>query len=322
LVDFVVGSFYLAKGVLLGVNFESLYTYSFSQIYVLTKNTLPWKYADIRSDQYDDKKQMIGVMKKFRNKIVYADNACYDENDKPAYIMTGEPRPADNEDAEKDLIVLSPAGYIKWVVDGLVKPLAGSATYIKPLRRPTMTMDPMSYQDVIEEQKGVPVNFMLDWTRNLAAARLSVQSNKNYLYEDSGVDVTLAPFTGEITASGDKQVVGYIENSGYQIDKIKPVLYILAVDEPNYIYLAAIRKKVPAVSGKGGTQEYQFFDQGAVIIPYFDSGKHFMCRIFENGEELSLGEFAARHRDSFVHLCRVSASKKFFPYGSEAGTEE
>lgn len=312
--DFIVAGCFANKGVPLGISFESLLTMSFKDIYRLTQNSLSWKYVNIHSGLYEDKKQMIAVIKKFRNKIAYADDACYDEYGKPACISSGKEREVFGEDASKGSLSLSPAGFLKWVIDGLCEPENGAGTFIEPLRRSTVSLEPLSYASKLQEVKGIPVNFTLDWTRNLAAARLSVQSRKTYLYEDSGVDVTIEPFAAEITDNGPKQVVSYVENSGYQIERLKAVLYILGVTEPNFGYLAAVRRVIPA---KNGQPEYKFFDQCALILPYFDSEGRFGVTIFDNGQELSLAQFMNRYKNSFVHLTRFNCSSKFAPLGYE-----
>jgi len=317
--DFITAGYYTNRGVPLGIPFENLYTMQFRDIYALTKNSLNWKYVDVNPGLYGDKKQMIGVLKKMRNKIVYADDACYDEYGNPAFISTGLERIVDGEDKSKGNISLSSAGFLKWVVDGLVEPVNGAGTYIQPLLRSTLEFDSMTYNQQLVVQKKIPVNFSLDWTRNLAAARLSVMTRKKYLYEDSGVDVTIQPFSAELTEQGPKQVVTYIQNCGYQIDKLKSILYILAVTEPNYGYLAAIRRTVPA---KGNQLEYHIFDQCAVIFPYFDKNGRFCCSVFENGQEYSLAQFASRYKGSFIHMTRFSCSSKFAPMGYDVPVED
>ena len=150
----------------------------------------------------------------------------------------------------------------------------------------------------------------LDWTRNLAAAKLSIQARKNYLYEQSGVDVNIEPFSAELGERGIASVAGYVKNSGYEVKYMKPLLYVLAVTEPTYFYLAAVRRTVVP---SDGSPEFKVFDSSAVIFPYFDKDGQFGCTVFENGTELTLAQFCKKYPNSFIHLTRVLSSDRFNP---------
>ncbi|WP_191018188.1 hypothetical protein [Treponema zioleckii] len=338
--DYVINGFYAARSVPIGINFETLYTASLPQIRNWTKKSLPWKYVDVSYGQYAQKLHMIEVIRNNLDRVTFQWDAAYDENEKPVRISDGGERTVSEElkidsdslvsatdlsalaeydseegsfaekSADKQMRSLSSAGFVKWIVDGLVKPLAGSGTYLEPLKRPTVLQNPVGYAGIRQEKDNL--SFTLDWTRNLAAARVSVQTRKVYLYEKSGVDVTINPFSFVSTEKGITGIAGYTKDSGYRIDEIPSLLYVLGASEPTYFYLAAIRKPLPSVPGKSA--EIYTFDEAAVIFPFFTKDNSFDCVIFQNGKELDLNEFISKNSDCYVHLTRVLSSDKFKLY--------
>lgn len=306
--DFVIDGCFASRGVPVGVKFDYFYTASFSDVLRLTEKSLPWRFADIHPDQFSGAFQMIGVVRKNLPRIKYQWDACYDENNKPVKISDGKERFVSDSDKAENKLTLSEAGFVKWLVDGLVEPQAGSSTYLNPLLRATTSFSPIGYAGIKNQKENL--SFTLDWTRNLAAARLSIQTRKNYLYEDSGVDVKIEPFSSEVTSKGITSVAGYIKNTGYEIRSLKPVLYVLAATEPTYFYLAAVRRRIAPADGK---PEYYVFDQCAAVFPYFDKNKQFGCVVFENGTEMTLSQFTKKYPDCYVHLVRVLSSDRFFP---------
>lgn len=309
LADYVIGDCYAARSVPVGINFDRLYTASFGEILTFTENALPWQYAGIDIGQYLQKKHMIGLIRKNLSRISWQMDSAYDEDQNPVRVSDGQPRPVSKEEKDGGKLSLSSLGFVKWVVDGLVEPIAGSGTYINPLYRNTVSVNPLGLAGIrFEKDK---LSFSLDWTRNLAAARLSVQTRKKYLYEESGVDVKIEPFSAEITENGIKSLAGYVKDTGYDAKWLRPVMYVLGVTEPTYFYLAAIRKRIPPEAGK--TPEIYTFDEAAVIFPYFDDNQKFRCVVFKDGKEMSLNSFVTKHNDCYIHLVRVLSSDRFYP---------
>ncbi len=323
LADYVIGGCYAARNVPVGIPFERLYTASFAEILSLTERTLPWQYSEIHTGQYQNKIMMMKQIRKNLERISRENNASYDEDGKPVHTNDGSERETDvlpmaqNDDEktdeipEKPPLTLDSNGFAKWIVDGLIYPLTGSGTLIKPLLRETVSVNPLGYAGVRGQEEDF--TFSLDWTRNLAAARLSVQTKKRYLYEKSGVDVKIQPFSSEITSSGIANLSGYLKDSGYSSKYLQQVLYVLGVTEPTYFYLAAVRKSIrPGKNpAKGKSAEIFSFNDSAVIFPYFDESGHFACTVFFEGRELSLGAFLAECGECYVHLTRVLSSDRF-----------
>ncbi|MBR0030749.1 MAG: hypothetical protein IJP61_00455 [Treponema sp.] len=309
LADYVIGGFYAAHSVPIGISFERLYTASFEEILSVTEKSLPWQYASIFTGQYSGTFHMISVIKKNLSRILTVPDGAYDENGSPIFIKDGSKRPVLDSEVENRNLTLSSAGFLKWVVDGLIEPISGSCTYLAPLLRPTYSVSPLGYAAKVGEKNNLA--FTLDFTRNLAAARLSVQMKTNYLYEDSGVDVNIEPFSSTISDGGVVNIAGYVSNTGYDIQALRPILYVLGVSNPTYFYLAAVRRQIPGKPGKN--PEVYTFDQCAAVFPYFDKNGRFGCTVFENGAEMSLDSFMRKYEGCYVHLTRVLTSDKFYP---------
>lgn len=310
LADLVIFENYAARGVPLGVPFEKFYTASFAEIQGLTKGNLPWKNVEPRAGHYDDTLVMIQTIRDSLGNIAYVDDAAYNEEGKPVAIHNGQARFVP-ENFRRSL-TLSSAGFVKWICDGLVEPLAGSYLKLGPLVKETVETNPTGSQGVLASRWNA--NFSLDWTRNLAAAVLSVRSKKTIMYPDSGVDVSIEPFAARWTANGVQSAAGYIKNTGYKIQYLKPLLYVLATLNPQYFYLAAIRQTGKDAKGN----EIKVFNDAAAIFPYFDSEGRFKATVFYDGAEYTLQQFCdsfagMKAGDSFAHLTRVKASAKFYP---------
>ena len=311
LADYVIDGCYAARGVPVGVPFDYFYTASFASVLSLTEKSLPWQYADIHPEQYHANLVMVAEIKKNLERIKQVPDGCYDENGKPIFLYgekAGQSREVRADDKENNILTMNGSGFTKWVIDGVITPITGSSTYLLPLLRPTTQVNALGLAGIKTQNENLFLD--LDWTRNLAAARMSVQAKRKYLYEETGVDVKIEPFSSEISEKGITSVAGYIKNSGYEIKYLKPLLYVLGVTEPTYFYLAAIRR---TVHPSDGSPEFKVFDSSAVIFPYFDKNGQFSCTIFENGKELSLAQFTKKYPDSFIHLTRVLSTDRFAP---------
>lgn len=315
LADFVICGLYAAKGVPVGIPFEKLYEASFQQILLLTEHLLPWNYADSQKGQFDSKLQMIGVIRKNLGRIFYTADTCYNENGESIWISSGKKHSSDDfkdftvqTEIENPLFVDS-AGFLKWIVDGLVVPFNGSFLYRDPLMVKTVNYELTGRNGILGQT--MDISFTLDWCRNLSAACLSVKSSKKYMWNEANMDVQLDPFASEVAENAAaSQITGFIKDSGYSVENLKPLLYVLASTEPSYFYLAAIKRPVKEVYGNA---ENFIFDQCAAIFPMYDKDGKFACVVFENGRELTLNQFVSKYEGCFVNLSRVLSEKEFYP---------
>lgn len=304
LADLVIYGNYAARGVPTGLNFSKFYEISFEDLQNVTKTKLPWNYVTINTELYHSILQMIAVIKENLPKIMIANDAMYDENNNLIHIVNGKPFETDSLDSSK--LYLSSAGFLKWIADGLVEPIANGRLKREPLIQETVEVKENGYQGVLSEKYNL--NFSLNWIRNLASAIISVQAGKTYLFNQSGVDVTIQPFASKITDKGVANTVTFIENSGYTCEVLKSLLYVLCATEPGTFYFGAIRSTDRTVS-----PEIKFFNECCAIFPYFLEDGSFQCSVFINGRQMLLDDFLLQHTDDFIYLTKVKSDERFFP---------
>lgn len=300
--NFLLFDMYVAKNIPVGLTIESLYTMPFVEVVENTRITLPWEFALIETNLYDDNLQMIGFIREKLPGIVFENDACYDGEFNPVRISTGEKR---EEKAKKGGVSLDNFGFTKWIVDGIVRPMAGSNLELAPLKTPTVKMKVGSKADTFADKYNQ--FFALDWTRNLAAAYLSVVSADKYTYENSGCEVSIRPFSAQFTQNGTKSLPVYIKDSGYFVESLKALFYILAIREPGRFYLGAIRETDNSVP------QNVFYARTVAFFPYFDAEGDYFVSVFENGKECSIEDFMKDNSDVFVNLVRFQSSQRFFP---------
>ena len=263
LADFVVFGAVAAGGVPVPVGFDRFYTATLEELSRLTRYTLPWNYTKVFSHSYDGVKQMIGLVRFLL----------------PSLHKSGK---ISGEGASLN--------FVRWIVDGLVKPLTGGTVRLE------------------EEQADAK---SLENIRTLAAAAISARTDIVYDRNTSGADVKTDAFAYYIDADGVPKNTGYAFNSGYPVELLKPLFYVLAVTEADRFFLGAVRQGT--VQTSAGTAERQVFTGTAAFFPWFDSQGRFRLSVFEKGEEYTIDEFAKKYRGGFVSLVRIKASRDFFP---------
>lgn len=276
--EFSIFGALVASRVPVAVLLEYFYTASFEDVQYITRHTLPWNYANVYEQVYDDTMQMVGVIRSLL----------------PVFRQAG--------------MFVSTTGqfdFLKWIVDGLIKPITGGILFDEPLRQNTLnsSVNAIPASDAYKS---------FDYIRNLAAAAISARTSVSYHYNTSGADVKTEPFSLYTDADGVLQRAGFILNSGYVIDMLKPLLYVLAVTEPGRFFLGAIRENIPSTAG-GKIPEQQMYNRAVAFFPWFDSEGHLQIAVFEDGSEFTYNQFLERYPNSFVHLVRIKASMEFYP---------
>lgn len=309
LVDLIIFGNYAARRVTTGVPFEKFYTASFEDVIKFTENKIPWNYVLYDTDMYHSIKQMCAVIREKLPDMTIVKDAMYNGNNELVHITTGEK--FDDDDlkniAETSGLILSSAGFVKWICDGLIEPLTGGMLKREPLMQETISVKDTGRQGVLSQN--YDLFFGLNWIRNIASAVISVYSGSTYLFNQSGVDVTINPFASSITKKGVANIVTFIENTGYNVHVLRSLMYVLAATEPGTFYLGAIRETDRTVS-----PEIKVYNKCVSFFPYFQDDGGFACSVFMDGKEMSLDEFYNSFKDDFVFLTRVKSSEQFFPY--------
>lgn len=280
--DMVLYNCYMVRSVPLGVRFKKLYSMPFDALQSLTKKSLPWASVNVVPGQYHPVLQMAAVIRSYLPRIVYAQDAAYNEEGKLYSVQLNEPFDLSEEAIRRDPsleaarhavdagsgLVLSAPGFIKWVADGIVEPATGSCTNLGKMVAPTVNYSSLGKKGVIAQSWNLSLT--LDCCRNLAVDALNSRLTKrSYTYkmgarDETGVDVTVEPFVSDIVEDGELRSAGYIKDTGYSMTELKSLLYILAVTESQYIYFGAIK------SYSQETASASVFNNCAVFLPYFD----------------------------------------------------
>ena len=307
LADLVIYGNYAARGVPTGMSFEKFYSASFDDVMNITETKLPWNYVLIDTDMYQSMKQMCAVIRERLPSITLVQDAMYDEKNELVHISTGKKfENIEKSDNSEKKLLLSSAGFVKWIADGLVEPVSGGLLMREPLIKETVSVKDNGRQGVLSQR--YDLFFAMNWVRNLASAVVSVYSGKNYLFNQSGVDVTVNPFASSITEKGVANTVTFVENSGYTVPVLNSLLYVLAATEPGTLYFGAIRGADRTVS-----PEIMAFNECVAFFPYFQDDGSFACAVFMNGREMSLENFLYYYYEDFVYLTRVKSSERFYP---------
>ena len=313
--DMKVYSFYAARSVPMGIPFERLYSASFENVYKWTSKTLPWKKVMPVLGQYELSKITSEIIRAQLPKMNYLEDACYNEHEELYSISTAKKYEVkDEQKIDYDKINLCGAGFVKYIIDGLVVPYSenGEGTRIIDMAKPTVVLESLSKSGVASQIWDL--SFTLDWCRNLAVSSLAARSIKTAAPGYSSVDVTVENFSSEYVDGKMQNTAGYIPDNGYSIAALKSLMYVLGVTEPSYMYLAAIRQPVKSLDG------IYAYNECALLIPYFDDKGRFVCVVFEKNKETSFDDFIKEYGDSYIHLERVKTSEYFYPMKYEEST--
>ncbi|MBR6215027.1 MAG: hypothetical protein IKQ84_01315 [Spirochaetaceae bacterium] len=301
-VDLIIHGAYACRGVPLGIPFSEVLKLSFSELFNLTKETVPWNYVKTDYRNYVNNNKMVEKIRRKLPQFEYIEDAAYDEFENPVYISTGEAR-----SGTPGKIGINCSGFTKWVVDGITIALSGSATKIEALKQPTIELDGTLYKSQAEEEE---MFRSYDWIRNLSTAAVCAERDKEFPAGTLGVDVQVNPFAGLKSPDGTVRNVGFVPKTGYEINLLKPLLYVLAATEPDMLYLGAVKT---CKSKTEDEPETWTFHHDVVFLPYFDQAGICHIEVFESGVETSFEEFVEDNKGSYIYLCRVKSSDRFQP---------
>ncbi|MDR1587219.1 MAG: hypothetical protein LBS57_07180 [Treponema sp.] len=329
--DVVLYDAYIVRSLPLPVPFERLYTMPVEDALKLAGDKFPRRYFDVDPADYRDERLLISRIRKFLPGLNFADDGAIDENGNYVYINTlapqsapgipqGTPPQRDAWRPPREPAEAAPglncSGFVKWLVDGILRPFTGKRLSIGPLKAPFGERG-SSFTDPWEERRD-PF-FGLDWNRNLASrAALTLRSPAYAAPEE--IEVRAEPFSqlvirGKNTVS-IRNYPGFLENAGYGIEGLKPLLYTLSVDDPGKIYLAAVNNETGPASTpdnpRGAPRLRQYFHV-AVLIPYFNEYGGFRIAVFESAAETSFNAFQSRYPAHYVNLVRVPLETRFDP---------
>ncbi len=317
-IDICLLNVYVSKNTPVNLPLKRLYTMSLSQLRALTPDNIPWDLFEpplfLNRAEFMSK-----IIRQRSYSLAELDNGCFDKNGKPIHITDATPQTSsevihalriDQHPAE---IIggVDDAGFAKWVIDGIIKPIAGEGTIVQSLKFPTETPVMHGMAESLKEKS--TLFFKLDWIRNLGAAALSLNLNRTVYPAQSGLDVTVTPFALTKDVSGlclsdtmaSSSFLGYEKHAGYKIEYLQALLYYLTIMEPGHFYLGCLNHIV-----EGETMRK--YDSIAVFLPYFDAWGRFHINVFNGKEEIPFETFVMKNSSAHAALIRVRIPENGF----------
>lgn len=278
----------------LGIPFIRTFTSSFASIVSMTPLLVPWTFLDGDSVRYREVISASVIVREGLKSLVYLEDGAFNEKGEPVMILDGSPqKPAELLKAlslgqnPKDVVGgVNCSGFAKWIIDGIVRPRAGSQLFINPLKTQTSSPDTLFTEPYRENRD---LFFALDWTRHLASAVVTLNLKKTTLPDFAGIDVTDILLTG---------VHHYERNVGYRTEELLPILYYLAIRESGNMYLGAISRE----RGMPLLRQYHHI---AAFFPYFDETGQFQVDVYESVVQTPVDAFLVNNTGSYIHLVRV-----------------
>jgi hypothetical protein len=316
LMDLVLYDAYLNWSLPAAIPFDRLLTMPMETVYASMDKKFQRRYFDPDPENYQDLRLFINRVRSRLPEISFRDDGAVDAQGRYVFIETLEAQDGGGG--------LNCSGFAKWVVDGILRPQSGARLDIEGLKQPFGPRG-SSFTSAWEDLRD-PF-FGLDWTRNLASQAWTALRSSDYGgLED--FEIRDLPFSqiilrGQSAASQDpssgpavRNYPGPLENAGFGIDGLRPLLYTLAVDDPGRIYLAAINTEMGPPSTpdnpRGLPRMRQYFHI-AVLAPYFDEYGGFQVAVFESAEETRFNRFLARYPGHQVNLVRIPVEGAFDP---------
>ena len=276
----------LQKDIRVPLTLAELSRRSFLELAQLTSNYVDWNFyiSDYNKLYGDDVRLLSEAIDPLLNFLQDKDDGAIDKYGKFVYI--------DSLDFQKGDSGLNCSGFVKWVVDGIYKPVTGENIDIAYLKEKHYELRGNQWSEKLEKEKDP--YFGLDWTRNLAYEVLKLQEPESVL---SSVDIK------------DLRYHDQKENIGYAIENLKTVLYELAMTFPYKFYLGSLNSK---------SNEPPYLRQHThvvVLFPYIDKKGNFQASVYSLNEKLSIDYLQTHWKENFIHLVQIEASARFEPSG-------
>ena len=310
LIDVVLYDAYLIRSLPIPIPFERLYVLPVEAALEAAGNRFPRRYFDPEPGLYRDSRSFIAEVRSRLPVLTYADDGAIDENGSYVFINSLKAQETDTGTPAG----LNCSGFAKWIVDGILKPHTGKRLPITPLKAPFEHRD--SYLDEIWEASRDPY-FGLDWCRNLASLAGTALRSPSFSTLDE-IEVRDWPFSQVITRRAGSSAVnsypGFLRNAGFGFEGLHPLLYTLAIDEPNRIYLAAVNNEIAAPATSDNPRSLPILRQYyhiAILVPYFNERGNFQVAVFESAAETNFNRFKNRYPGQYVNLVRVPVDGKF-----------
>ena len=315
--DVVLYDAYVLRSLPIPIPFERLFVLPVEDALAAAGTRFPRRYFDPEVGRYRDVRAFVSAVRARLPELTFVDDGAIDQNGDFVFINTLLPQ---NLAAQGGRGGVNCSGFAKWIVDGILRPVTGERLPVTPLAAPFGERGGIS----IEHWEALRDPFFgLDWIRNLASRAGSTLRSPNFASLEE-IEVRSLSFSQLIHRQGGVRTVrpyrGFLENAGFCIEGIQPLLYTLAINEPGWIYLAVVNDEWGAdrfdnfdpTDLRGLPRLRQFFHI-AVLVPFFTESGVFQVVVFESAAETSFQRFRTRYTGHFVNLVRVPVSGRFDP---------
>ncbi|MBN1686127.1 MAG: hypothetical protein JW852_05705 [Spirochaetales bacterium] len=274
----------LYKGVVLPLSVEQISVEPFSKIVELTRSQVDWELLFPFKQRPEDSltRSMIESLRAELKDLRDSDDGAIDEDGAYRYIDSLALNP------EKGL---NCSGFAKWVIDGLYQQRTGKLLSIESLRLKHPGLRGTAWSENYEQYRDP--YFGLDWSRNLAATMLSLDTGG--VVNPEAADVRSVPF------------FDYFEDVGYRVRDLKLVLFFLAVTEPGHFYIGSVN------SDYGASPVLKQHVHLVVLFPHFDEQGAFQIVVMERNAETSIESLESRYATDHTHLVRLSVPETYAP---------
>jgi len=306
--DVVLYGGYITRSMPVAVPLERLYTMPLNEVLRLAEGKIDFHYFEPDPVMYRDTWSFVNHVRQRLGSLSFADDGAIDENGSYVYIDSLQP--------QTERPGLNCSGFVKWLIDGILRPVTGQRLSITPLKAPFGNRG-SSFTANWEESRDV--YFGLDWIRNLAAQTNGTLRSSGYrALEEFEIrhDIFSYIIMNENNRFVDRSYPGFLNEAGYGIEGLRPMLYTLAIDEPYSFYLAAVNTEIRApitrTNLRGSPILRQYFHVAA-LVPYFDEFGIFRIAVFESAAETSFNTFRARYPAHYINLVKIPVRSAFDP---------
>ncbi|MDR2783657.1 MAG: hypothetical protein LBB48_07465 [Treponema sp.] len=299
--DVVAYDAYLVYSLPMPFSFDTLLTLPIEDALSVAGDKFPRAYFEPVPALYKDTWKFVAEVQKRLSGLTFRDDGAINESGDYVFIETGE--------CQIGIPGLNCSGFAKWVIDGLLRPVTGERLSIEPLKAHYGNRG-NSFSAIYDDVRD-PF-FGLDWIRNLATAACSALISPSFGRLDE-FEVRTWRFPSlmrrsNTAAAAAESYAGFMEDAGFNIEGLYPLLYTLAIDEPGRFYLAAVND---ASNIRPSLRQYFHI---AVLVPYFNEQGNFEIAVFESAAETGFRSFRTRYpKDTFVNLVRIPVGSRFEP---------
>ncbi len=275
----------LYQNIIIAQDFHSVLTSSFDRIMRSTERSIDWPLI-VTAPSLDDYSLIASMIKDIRKSL----SSLKDEDDG---ALNQEGEFVFIEDLSKqETDGFNCSGFVKWIADGIAYRYTGSYLSIEDLK--TKHVNSRGNRWTVRYENRRDPYFGLDWTRNLAVTLEAMRTGAVYFGPESS-DIRNVPF------------FAYIEDVGYSIEDLEPILYFLAVKHPNRFYFGSVNSEF------GRNPPLRQHHHVVSLFPFFDANGNFEIAVFERNVETDIESLRSRYKEEFIHLVAVEAPEDYQP---------